>query len=100
MSENKFKPFAVASGANVLSDDQLANSPELSTGFQPKTVADSRLVGKLIKQSSAMSYGIGEFIADNVTDDTVDDADPIRLASQFQDALNNNVTAALGGGNS
>ncbi len=83
---NLIKPFATNADASVMSDAELANAPELKSGFITKSKADSRLIGKLIQNTTAVSYAVGEFISANASVD-VNPASPQAIASNLSVAM-------------
>lgn len=91
MATNFIKPFATATDANVMSNAELANASELSSGFVYKSVADSRLIGKLISNANAGAYAVGNLISNH----TSFDADPSNaesLATNLETAIKNIVS--------
>ena len=96
MATNKFKPFATSPDANVMTDEQLASAEELSTGFKLKSKADSKLIGKLIQDTSAAAYAIGEFVVNNGGANDVTGTNPTQLAQDFDKAVKSVVSGSTG----
>ena len=96
MATNKFKPFATSPDANVMTDEQLASAEELSTGFKLKSKADSKLIGKLIQDTSAAAYAIGEFVVNNGGTNDVTGTNATQLAQDFDKAVKSVVTGSSG----
>lgn len=88
---NYIKPFATNPDASVMTNDELANADELKRGFIPKTKADSRLIGKLIQNSTAGAYVLGEFTS-SVGGVDVDPSNATTFSSDFQNALKTYIT--------
>lgn len=86
MATNNIKPFATDSGANVYSDNELASMTELQTGFKPRSIADSKLVGKLVQDAVAGAYAVGEFTAKHGSNN-VSGSNATQFASSFETAL-------------
>lgn len=96
MATNKFKPFATSPDANVMTDEQLASAEELSTGFKLKSKADSKLIGKLIQDTGAAAYAIGEFVVNNGGANDVTGTNATQLAQDFDKAVKSVVTGSSG----
>ena len=94
MATNNFKPFATSPDANVMTDEQLASAEELSTGFKLKSKADSKLIGKLIQDTSAAAYAIGEFVINNGGANDVTGTNPTQLAQDFDKAVKSVVSGS------
>lgn len=88
---NYIKPFATNPDASVMTNDELANADELKCGFIPKSKADSRLIGKLIQNSTAGAYVLGEFTS-SVGGVDVDPSNATTFSSDFQNALKTYIT--------
>lgn len=86
MATNNIKPFATESGANVYSDNELASMTELQTGFKPRSIADSKLVGKLVQDAVAGAYAVGEFTAKHGSTN-VSGSNAAQFATSFETAL-------------
>lgn len=96
MATNYLKAFATSPDANVLTDDQLASAEELNTGFKLRSKADSKLIGKLIQDTSAAAYAIGEFIVNNGGPNDVSGKNATQLAQDFDDVIKS-LTSSAGG---
>lgn len=96
MATNNFKPFATSPDANVMTDEQLASAGELQTGFKLKSKADSKLIGKLIQDTSAAAYAIGEFVVNNGGANDVTGTNATQLAQDFDKAVKSVVTGSSG----
>lgn len=83
---NYIKPFATNPDASVMTNDELANADELKRGFIPKSKADSRLIGKLIQNSTAGAYVLGEFTS-SIGGVDVDPSNAATFSTDFQNAL-------------
>lgn len=94
MATNNFKPFATSPDANVMTDEQLASAEELSTGFKLKSKADSKLIGKLIQDTSAAAYAIGEFVVNNGGANDITGTNPTQLAQDFDKAVKSVVSGS------
>lgn len=88
---NYIKPFATNPNASVMTNDELAKADELKRGFIPKSKADSRLIGKLIQNSTAGAYVLGEFTS-SVGGVDVDPSNATTFSSDFQNALKTYIT--------
>lgn len=88
---NYIKPFATNPDASVMTNDELTNADELKRGFIPKSKADSRLIGKLIQNSTAGAYVLGEFTS-SVGGVDVDPSNATTFSSDFQNALKTYIT--------
>ena len=86
MATNNIKPFATDSSANVYTDAELAGMSELQTGFKPRSIADSKLVGKLIQDAVAGSYAVGDFTA-KYGSTNVSGSNATQFATSFESAL-------------
>ena len=86
MATNNIKPFATESDANVYSDNELASMSELQTGFKPRSIADSKLVGKLVQDALAGAYAVGEFTAKHGSTN-VSGSNATQFATSFETAL-------------
>ena len=95
MATNKFKPFATSPDANVMTDEQLASAEELSVGFKLKSKADSKLIGKLIQDTSAAAYAIGEFVVNNGGANDVTGTNATQLAQDFDKAVKSVVGVSV-----
>lgn len=91
MAKNYLTRFATSSDANVLTDAELADQPELASGFIPKSKASSKLIGKLIQNATAGSAALGEYIATKTQQDvSATDAD---LGTKLTNAITAHIKA-------
>jgi hypothetical protein len=72
MATNDFLPFAVGSGANVLSQSDYAALSATATGYG-SGVAQSAALNKTWRQSSIMAAVLAQFIANQTGTNSVDD---------------------------
>ena len=88
-------PFASGSNANVVTDSHwqsLVNSGSLQTGFV-QGLAQSAQVNKALRQTSALSAGLAQFLANN--GNTVDDSlTPAQIATMIQDSVQDAVSTS------
>lgn len=88
-------PFASGSNANVVTDTQwqsLLSSGSLSTGFV-QGLAQSAQVNKALRQTSAMSSGLAQFLANN--GNTVDDSlTPAQIAAMIKDSVQDTIATS------
>ena len=71
MPTNDFQPFAVAGGANVVSQAQLLAASQRLTGFQ-SGVAPSNLMNKIWRQASFVSAALAQLAMDITQADVLD----------------------------
>lgn len=86
MSKNEFKPFAVASGAAVLGQEEYETSQALREGFK-KGLARSVEVNKAIRQASSIAAAVAEFAAEKSGKDMLDNGEVNILKENFEMAL-------------
>ena len=91
MPTNDFKPFAIAGGANVISQVTYEGIPALGAGFSAGTAVSEQL-NKVWRQSSVMAAALGSLIVDQGFD-ALDDGDVPALAINLATAI-----SAMGGG--
>lgn len=88
-------PFASGSNANVVTDTQwqsLLSSGSLSTGFV-QGLAQSAQVNKALRQTSAMSSGLAQWLANN--GNTVDDSlTPAQIAAMIKDSVQDTIATS------
>ena len=77
-----------------MSNSELAAAGELSTGFVYKSVADSRLIGKLISNANAGAFAVGALVANNTTFDA-DPSNATALATNFEKAIKSLVESSV-----
>ena len=88
MAQNDFLPFAIASGANVLPQEDYSNLPALSTGFT-SGLASSMQINKAIRQGTVMASVLAQFIAETTGSDVLDNGDTVTLVTALNHAINN-----------
>ncbi len=87
MATNDFLPFAVGSGANVISQSAYAaETTVLNDGFQTG-VAQSSQFNKVWRQSSIISAMIGQFIVNRTGQNATDDGTTATLLANFEAAI-------------
>ena len=89
MATNNFKPFSIASGANVLSQADYEALAALATGFTAGK-ASSAQINKALRQSSVLANILAQFIADNSGNDVLDDGNPATISANLLLALKAN----------
>ena len=102
IGNNDFLPFAAGANADVETQASYAADPQVSTGFVTG-LASTTQVNKVLRQSSAISAMIGNFIALK-SFNANDDANATELVEAFINALDaqieqqqtNPITAATG----
>ncbi|ELF8210343.1 hypothetical protein RA894_000063 [Escherichia coli] len=94
MAKNEFKPFATGSGANVTTQTDWESLPVLSAGFTSGK-ASSAQVNKGLRQGTAMAAAVGQFIADNSSEDVKDNGDIAGLSAQLASAVEQAATGRL-----
>ena len=87
MPQNEFKPFAVASNAAVLEQEEYETSQALREGFK-KGLARSVEVNKAIRQASSIAAAVAEFAAEKSGKDMLDNGEVGILKENFEMALN------------
>ena len=83
MATNNFKPFAIASGANVISQADYEALSALASGFQAGK-ASSAQINKAIRQSTVMAYVLAQFIADSASVDVLDNGVPATILANLK----------------
>lgn len=86
MSQNEFKPFAIASNAAVLGQKEYEMSQALREGFK-KGLARSVEVNKAIRQASSIAAAVAEFTAEKSGKDMLDNGEVGILKENFETAL-------------
>lgn len=91
MATNEILPFASTNtGTNLLTQAEYSADAQRTTGNQPG-IARSKLVNKALRQSSLLSAGLAEFIADYQTQNVTDGLTAQNIADYLLDALLNTV---------
>jgi microcystin-dependent protein len=94
-ASNQILPFsATDTTTNLLSQAEYASDPQRPIGNQPGT-ARSKLVNKVLRQTSAMSAGLAQFLADMQNTDVTDSLNPAQLAAIIDAALDAHFAANL-----
>lgn len=86
MATNNFKPFAIASGANVTSQADYEALSALASGFLAGK-ASSAQVNKAIRQSTVMAYVLAQFISDSASVDVLDNGVPATILANLKAAV-------------
>ena len=86
MASNDFLPFAVGSGANVLSQSAYAALAALGPGFS-SGVAQSAACNKAWRQSSIMGAVVAQMIVDNTGQNATDDGTTTTLLANLKKAV-------------
>ncbi|WP_241591338.1 phage tail protein [Rosenbergiella epipactidis] len=86
MATNDFKPFAVGSNANVISQTDYEALSALSSGFQAGK-ASSAQVNKALRQGTMIASVIAQFISDSTGSDVLDNGDHQQILSNLLLAL-------------
>ena len=94
MAKNDFLPFAIATGANVMSQDEYSKLPAVSTGFV-SGLASSIQINKAIRQGTVMASILAQFIVDNTGNDVLDDGDTAPILALLNQAVGNISTAHI-----
>lgn len=87
MAENNFKPFAIAAGANVATQEEWEALIALATGFTAG-IARSGQVNKAFRQATVIASVLAQFIVDKTGTDVLDDGDTSKLLTQLIQAIN------------
>lgn len=99
MATNEILQFAETdTGTNLLTQAEYLAHAQRPIGNQPG-VARSKLVNKVLRQSSLIAAAVAQFIADNQTNNVVDTAAPADIADWIEAAVRSVgiPTAAAGG---
>jgi len=94
MATNDFKPFAIGSGANVLSQADYEALSALASGFLSGK-ASSAQVNKVLRQSSFVSSAIAQFISSALNKDVLDNGNESAFVTDFTNALREDITNNL-----
>lgn len=94
MATNNFKPFAIGSGANVLSQADYEALSALTSGFQAGK-ASSAQINKAIRQATVMAYVLAQFISDTSSTDVLDNGAPATILSNLKAGLLATTTGRL-----
>lgn len=86
MATNELLPFAVAGGANVVSQSDYSSLPGRLSGYVSGIAISSQL-NKTWRQSAFVAAMIGEFTADYSEQDVLDDGDVATFEANFLAAI-------------
>ncbi|MBP2167716.1 hypothetical protein J2125_000908 [Erwinia toletana] len=89
MAVNNIKPFAIGSGANVISQTDYEALAALVTGFQAGK-ASSAQINKALRQSTFVASVLAQFISDKAGVDVLDNGSATTLLANFITALKAN----------
>lgn len=81
-------------GTNLLTQAEYLVDPQREIGNQPG-IARSKLVNKVLRQSSLIAAAVAQFIANNQAIDVTDDLDPADLVTYLTEALGNGLAPTL-----
>lgn len=95
MAINNFKPFAAASGANVISQADYEALTALATGFTAG-VAKSAQMNKAIRQGTFIASGVAQFVAEASNADVLDDGDLNKFSTLLKDTITLVASQAAG----
>lgn len=99
MATNEILQFAETdTGTNLLTQAEYLADAQRPIGNQPG-VARSKLVNKVLRQSSLIAAAVAQFIADNQTNNVVDTATPADVADWIEAAVRSiGIPTAVAGG--
>ncbi|KTL59705.1 DNA-packaging protein [Photorhabdus laumondii subsp. laumondii] len=92
--KNDFKAFSTSDNANVISQDKYEVNQSLQTGFSPDNVP-THLLNKVLRQASAVSSAVTDFIATRSGNDVLDDGNIAKLTAQLNKALEQKMTTDI-----
>ncbi|MBS9427016.1 phage tail protein [Photorhabdus akhurstii] len=92
--KNDFKSFSIGNNANIVSQGEYEQSPNLKTGFPPDNIT-VHLLNKVLRQSSAIASVVANFIATYSGNDVLDDGDIVKLAAQLNSALEQKIATEV-----
>lgn len=97
MATNEILPFcSVDTGTNLLTQVEYDADGQRIIGNQPgPPPARSKLVNKVLKQTSIISSGFGEFLSDYQNDNIVDTLSENQISQIIFNAINNATQSAL-----
>lgn len=93
--QNKFLPWATASGANVQDDVTYAADVRRTMGVTAGLASSSNF-NKALRQSSSIAAMVAQFTADHGPGDVLDNGDLTTLETQFLAALKSSLGLASG----
>lgn len=83
---NQFKPFAANAGANVLTQAEYEALGARATGFS-SGIAESKQLNKAWRQSSVMAAAVAQHVANQLSEDVLDDGNLSNLTDQVRRAF-------------
>jgi len=86
MATNDFKPFAIGSNANVVTQSDYEALATLTSGFQAGK-ASSAQVNKALRQGTVMASVLARFISEALSVDVLDNGDLDEIENNFIDAI-------------
>ncbi|NHB60266.1 tail fiber protein [Photorhabdus sp. RW14-46] len=92
--KNDFKAFSTSDNANVISQEKYEVNQSLQTGFSPDNVP-THLLNKVLRQASAVSSAVTDFIATRSGNDVLDDGNIAKLTAQLNKALEQKMTTDI-----
>ncbi len=96
MPRNEFLPFATRSTANVVEQDEYADSAFVKDGFV-SGLAKSAEINKAIRQSTSIASSVAQFIADGSGDDVLDDGDIVKIKNSLDKTIRDMSDVPKGG---
>ena len=94
MPENDFLPFAIAVGANVMSQGAYAANAALGPGVSAG-IADPTLYNKSIRQATFVAAAIATFIVNETGDNALDDGNLTEFVANFTAAIGDAVAGNI-----
>lgn len=96
MPKNDFLALAKSPGANVKTQAEYAALVELFTNGFSAGVVESRVMNKILRQSSAIARLVAQYMADLSGDDVLDDGNDAALLATLKKALAAQIDAQSG----
>lgn len=95
MAANQILPFADNdTGTNLLTQAEYLADPQREIGNQPG-IARSKLVNKVLRQSSLIAAAVAQYMANNQAVDITDDLTPADLVNYLTTSLGNGLAPTL-----
>lgn len=96
MATNEILPFASTdTGTNLLTQSEYSVDSQRSTGNQPG-IARSKLVNKAMRQATAVTAGVAQYLANKQSTNVVDSLTSAQLATMMENAIAAQIAAATG----
>lgn len=96
MATNEILPFASTdTGTNLLTQSEYSTDTQRPIGNQPG-IARSKLVNKTLRQTSLVSAGVAQYMADNQATNIVDSLTPAQIATALANSVDAQINAATG----